>query len=354
MDQDKGILELDDVMLLNLKNGSKHEMIMSWDLLDNVATYSTGYVFTVKNHDRVKSLEGPLVGYINETKQHVTVSFDERLDGISILLRTRNNEKLDIEKFTEFWVLVGQEGKSIFKNKLTTMEEEKVIGLPYAEAEAEMKRGEPIALPEWGGFWFYSNKQTFVFTKDDLFLNTPDFDQYTPREDWIVPAVDSGLAIRMIKALRVSMDAYNSNLNPLIKNSRETSLVKTELQLAFMWLGYLLNEIGAINPYPQSMNVNSPAIEKHADIAEDDQVDKLINIEDLLAIDETARVKHYRVQVAMYIDSVYWLLRCVLPKFTLMKDSQARIENQVIVHLMNTKLWLGQCLNNIRVREEGK
>lgn len=47
--------------------------------------------------------------------------------------------------------------------------------------------------------------------------------------------------------------------------SRERSIAITKIQEAIMWLGMDLKDLGAPNPYPQSYNPQSPAIEPTAD-----------------------------------------------------------------------------------------
>jgi len=70
--------------------------------------------------------------------------------------------------------------------------------------------------------------------------------------------------IIMSKQVRVDVDDIIrrvDNMNP----SRETSLVKTKLQEAVMWMGMNLKRLGNPNPYPNSRNTNNKKVDKTAD-----------------------------------------------------------------------------------------
>lgn len=57
--------------------------------------------------------------------------------------------------------------------------------MTFAEAEAEMDKGHPVKLPEWGGFWFKNTitGEILVMTKDNELLHTP-HEEYKERNDW--------------------------------------------------------------------------------------------------------------------------------------------------------------------------
>jgi len=59
--------------------------------------------------------------------------------------------------------------------------------LSYKEASELMSLGAVIKLPEWEGFWFQdmTTGQTFVLTKDNEILDTPD-ERFKSRIDWEV------------------------------------------------------------------------------------------------------------------------------------------------------------------------
>lgn len=64
-----------------------------------------------------------------------------------------------------------------------------VTGMTYENAEKELKLGNLIALPEWGGFWFKNlnvdSDEVLVLTKEGEITNTP-FEEFKERNDWVV------------------------------------------------------------------------------------------------------------------------------------------------------------------------
>jgi hypothetical protein len=72
--------------------------------------------------------------------------------------------------------------------------------------------------------------------------------------------------IQEIKLLRVQLDEL-TKLTQQLDKSREVSLAITKLQESKMWLGKVLKEIGASNPYPDSKNPANEKIEPTADTA---------------------------------------------------------------------------------------
>jgi hypothetical protein len=230
------------------------------------------------------------------------------------------------------------------------MEEQQ--GLTYEQAELQLNEGMAIALPEWGGFWFRTKGRTIVFTREGDFFNTPD-DQYKKRTDWLAIVGDHSLAIQVVKALRVSLNAIIGDLPAMLQGSREVSIVKTEMQSASMWMGLLLGEIGATNPYPQSNNPASPVIEPHADNLKKPTK----TVEAIFELpDQTAKVKQLRAQMSIFIDTLNWTFKSVIATgggIQPVNDfPMVGAGSQAIVHLISTRLWLGQQLNNIREAQE--
>ena len=70
--------------------------------------------------------------------------------------------------------------------------------------------------------------------------------------------------IIMSKQVRIDIDDIIRRVDNM-KASRETSLVKTKLQEAVMWMGMNLRRLGTPNPYPNSRNTNNEKIDKTAD-----------------------------------------------------------------------------------------
>lgn len=222
--------------------------------------------------------------------------------------------------------------------------------LAWPDAEKKLSNGVPIALPEWEGFWYMHKGNHYVFTKDNEFLDTP-MQEFKDRNDWESIEMNNGYALRFIKGMRLSMDemmTFIKNEKLGLPKNREISLVITELQLAFMWLGKILGELNAQNPYPESFNPDSKAIELHADKA--NKVTSLSRV--LMEMDEIAKVKFMRKQVNIYLNSLEWLTceRMAEKKVTICFHAI----RYVYEHLANAKLWLGQQLNNIREAAEKK
>lgn len=59
--------------------------------------------------------------------------------------------------------------------------------LTFKQAEAEMGKGIPVKLPEWGGFWFkkVGEDQIYVMTREGDIVDTS-HDEYKERNDWMV------------------------------------------------------------------------------------------------------------------------------------------------------------------------
>lgn len=164
--------------------------------------------------------------------------------------------------------------------------------------------------------------------------------------------INKQVAIDMVKTIRQAIDFYIYLLGPYLKPEREVSLVKTELQLAFMWLGYVCGEMGDKIPYPSSFNEKSPIIEPHAD----KHVLDVVFMETFSNFDETGRVKLLRHRVSELVDIINWLY--AKPMYNFVENTPKFIHLPILTgaealkHLINANLWLGQVLNNIRERNE--
>ena len=66
------------------------------------------------------------------------------------------------------------------------------------------------------------------------------------------------------KQIRIDIDDILRRVDNM-EVSRETSLVKTKLQEAIMWMGMNLKRLGNPNPYPNSRNTNNTKVDKTAD-----------------------------------------------------------------------------------------
>jgi hypothetical protein len=212
-----------------------------------------------------------------------------------------------------------------------------------------LQKGTPIRLSDWGGFWFKGNHGILVLTKEGEFFDTPQ-DEYKISDFWEPVEMTQELAIKFITALRVNIDALYVTSASFLDPSRELSSARTALQLSFMWMGYLLKDIGSESPYKESYNTASPVIEKHADKAADRS--SLIN--ELAALDKTAQVKLCRKKVMLYLESLEWIVSYALGAKVPVKPKVPMVHTPSVIlqHLLDTDLWFGQCLNNIRVKQE--
>lgn len=202
-----------------------------------------------------------------------------------------------------------------------------------------------------GLFWFNFNGNYICHLYEGPFLSDIVM-EIIQSDEFHVVEMTSEMAIVFVKRMRIGIDQLLSAVTEELKLNRETAIVKTELQFAFMYLGYLLGEIGAANPYPESFNPKSPVIEKHADKAPD-----YISLgAELNLLDETGKVKLLRKMVSMYLDCIGWLSQHVLiakvPLKYKVPHPYVDISSEVAKHLLNANLFLGQQLNNIRIASE--
>lgn len=224
--------------------------------------------------------------------------------------------------------------------------------LSFETAEKHMDAGNRISLTNQDEFWFKFKNQIYVLSAECQYFDAHTVD-YRVNNDWASEGTDGNAATHMIKALRTNIDDIIYVLGTHVSINREISLVKTELQLGFMWLGYVLKELGAANPYPESFNVNSPQIEKHQQKSEDPSY--LLN--SMNTMDGTARVKYLRTRTNMFVNILEWIFSHVHADIKLApKFSQLPVHPgaEAVKHICNAQLWLGQQLNNIRIIEDRK
>jgi len=56
----------------------------------------------------------------------------------------------------------------------------------FGQCLEALNLGDYIKVPEWGGYWFKESGIIKVMTKEGVVLDTPHFQQYIFREDWII------------------------------------------------------------------------------------------------------------------------------------------------------------------------
>ena len=153
------------------------------------------------------------------------ISLEYHFDGL--LIHTSDIIYLEEGELVNGYVKVGDVNfdsavSKEFVEEEEEEEEEVALGMTYEEAEKLLKLGELIALPEWGGFWFYNfkNEDTLVLTKEGNISDNP-AQEFKERNDWqVVEATDDQdqlLRDYFEKAdaiLEIEVDAETLNDNP--------------------------------------------------------------------------------------------------------------------------------------------
>lgn len=140
---------------------------------------------------------------------------------------------------------------------------------------------------------------------------------------------------KIVKEVRMELD-HIFNQAKIIASSTEHSLALTNIQRGSMWLGQVLATLGATNPYPQSSDPNSPVIEERADQAKDSPA----VFEKMPYETRTQSVKWLRLQLQNIIDRLK------------LKVQYSHEITVAIDALVESKMWFGQELNNIRLKDE--
>jgi hypothetical protein len=144
---------------------------------------------------------------------------------------------------------------------------------------------------------------------------------------------------KVIREIRKQINAVEISLQPKV-DSRELSLVYTNLQRGIMFLGLVLKEMGEPNPYPESSNPDSHKIEKRADTAE-----QPLDVPD----GRTAGVKYLRSVIQTIINQ---LQDREFSNRDVGGEAAIRFYLLSVEALTESKLWLGMELNSIRLKDE--
>lgn len=212
-------------------------------------------------------------------------------------------------------------------------------------------------LPEWNGFWFKYGNEVFVFTKDNLLSNTPDYEHFGDRDDWEAIQNSSyyhfDLSKRFIKAMRVRLDEIYQRFDALPK-SREVASAKTGVQTAFMFLGLELAYLGSVNPYPESMNPANTVIENPQD--KWDAKHSILTTEHVLEEKQIEFTKWLRLELQFTMDAIKAYRDFFRPTRNNGSFPRAINLETAIIEVTKGKLWAGQQLNNfneeIKAQEE--
>lgn len=149
-----------------------------------------------------------------------------------------------------------------------------------------------------------------------------------------------------IKLQRQRLNKAEIGIKKTLPNSRETSLSLTALQESIMFLGLVLKDIDAPNPYPESHDKTSQKIEPRADVSEQE-----FNFD---ATDDIGMIKEMR----QFVDEqIVNMKNMYLSAF----DTPCPPENQpffathlitAITNAERAKMWLGMLLGSIREQKE--
>jgi len=168
--------------------------------------------------------------------------------------------------------------------------------------------------------------------------------------------------IEEIKEMRVDIDGITQfvehvNDHPEGKHknnslrSREISITITKLQEGKMWLGKLLQSIGAINPYPESMNSDNEIIEPTADVLRPPAVacfdakkgEKLTHIK---------RVKQLKQMIEDIVSSQLFSVKTLNKWQIISKEENRALFTLSLInsytYLTEAKMWIGMELSRIK------
>ena len=153
-------------------------------------------------------------------------SLEEHYDGL--LIHESDIIDIESEEISGKFVKEGDVNMDDAVSK-EVAEENESVGMTYEEAEKLLKEGELIALPGWGGFWFYNfrNEETLVLTKEGEITETP-WEICKERNDWqVVEATeeqyglvndyfdkDYGFVPNTEDILEIEVNAETLDLNP--------------------------------------------------------------------------------------------------------------------------------------------
>lgn len=148
---------------------------------------------------------------------------------------------------------------------------------------------------------------------------------------------------------RKQIDCYINSIKYL-NQSREVSLVNTNLQRAMGWVGKALQFAGSPTPYPNNEDAGNSTIDPRAD---HDETNSLLSEWQKIDGTQTARVKDFRNRLQQTIDSVIKFTEGLHPNEQLNFFYRACLL-EAFVSLTDAKMWFGWELGRIKDVKEGK
>lgn len=147
-----------------------------------------------------------------------------------------------------------------------------------------------------------------------------------------------------IKDIRLRISRYQNSIS-LLEQSREISLVKTNLDRGFAWLGKTMEFLGSTTPYVQSENPDSKAIEPTADITQTTLSQEWVILDNT----QTAKVKDFRHRLQDTINNVESIMGSLYINGNGVAGRKPVIAiEQAFISLIDAKMWLGWELGRIK------
>lgn len=215
--------------------------------------------------------------------------------------------------------------------------EKREKGWKYGPVKDPEKKEHPCYVP-------FEELPTSQKVKDFLFKNTVHsfsrlFGMEAPSEEKIV-----GMKVKAenrIREIRVELDLL---IKSRLDYSAEVTLSHRSLQLAKMWLGKVLQELGTPNPYPESTNVSNEEIADEAETTEKTLYPEWERID----ASRITKVKHLR-GIIEEIEFRYNELFSVN-----LRGNYGFFLSNSITALSESKMWLGQELGRIKDNQDNQ
>lgn len=162
---------------------------------------------------------------------------------------------------------------------------------------------------------------------------------------------------QLVQAIDFNLQDPNCEVDPSNpRRSRELNITITKLQEGKMWLGKLLQGLGAENPYPSSMDSSNETIEPPADIAPNKDKKYIFNF-----LEPRSHIKSVK-QLRQWIEDI--ISSDIFSNKTINNiDRVAEKSGRLLImsswlnaysYLVEAKMWLGMELGRIREENEGK
>ena len=148
--------------------------------------------------------------------------------------------------------------------------------------------------------------------------------------------------IARIRDVRINLSILLGFVNAIGVQTRQTALSATDIQRSKARLGVSIKFLDEQNPYPESMNPESPVIEPEVD------VEVVPPPEDFMSFDTVGRVKYVRRELqSKVIDEIAMIKKLVNASGEEGYPESVEFLTQAWVSAIDAKGWLGYELGNI-------